>query len=246
MLHLPALVITKQIEKVFGSLQKISLAVRGLYGEGSQAMGDFYQISNQITLGRTESELVQQVGDVVPVLIDYERRGSRFPGPRKSRDIARPGQPSLWHPFARRRRSAPKRRGIYCLVSGWGVNLGLISDLGIPDLNELFIRTQPAHLAKTVGRRRARYWPTEISSESRYLRAHLNKEDGRGAEKELSATRNDANLNPRGPRCDLKPEGRIPWDRTSKSPEGISRPKASDHSRRHEARQFLSSLAERA
>ena len=48
MLHLPALVITRQIDKVFRSLQKISLAVRGLYGEGSQAMGDFYQISNQI------------------------------------------------------------------------------------------------------------------------------------------------------------------------------------------------------
>ena len=55
MLHLPALVITRQIDKVFRSLQKISLAVRGLYGEGSQAMGDFYQISNQITLGRTET-----------------------------------------------------------------------------------------------------------------------------------------------------------------------------------------------
>ena len=54
MLHLPALVITRQIDKVFRSLQKISLAVRGLYGEGSQAMGDFYQISNQITLGRSE------------------------------------------------------------------------------------------------------------------------------------------------------------------------------------------------
>src|SRR5262245_1417004 len=51
MLHLPALVITRQIDKVFRSLQKISLAVRGLYGEGSQAMGDFYQISNQRTLG---------------------------------------------------------------------------------------------------------------------------------------------------------------------------------------------------
>ena len=68
MLHLPALVITRQIEKVFRSLHKISLAVRGLYGEGSQAMGDFYQISNQITLGKSEEELVTQVGDVVPVL----------------------------------------------------------------------------------------------------------------------------------------------------------------------------------
>ncbi len=78
MLHLPALVITRQIDKVFRSLHKISLAVRGLYGEGSQAMGDFYQISNQTTLGKTEEELIEQVGDVVPVLIDYERRAREF------------------------------------------------------------------------------------------------------------------------------------------------------------------------
>jgi len=58
MLHLPALVITRQMDKVFRALQKISLAVRGLYGEGSQAMGDFYQISNQVTLGRSEEELI--------------------------------------------------------------------------------------------------------------------------------------------------------------------------------------------
>ena len=61
MLHLPALVITRQIDKVFRSLQKINLAVRGLYGEGSQAMGDFYQISNQITLGMSEEELADEM-----------------------------------------------------------------------------------------------------------------------------------------------------------------------------------------
>jgi protein arginine kinase len=74
MLHLPALVLTRQIEKLFRSLQKISLAVRGLYGEGSQAMGDFYQISNQITLGKGEEELIKQVEDTVPTIISYERQ----------------------------------------------------------------------------------------------------------------------------------------------------------------------------
>jgi len=78
MLHLPALVITRQIEKVFRSLQKINLAVRGLYGEGSQAMGDFYQISNQVTLGLGEEELMKKVSDVVPVLLDYERQARDF------------------------------------------------------------------------------------------------------------------------------------------------------------------------
>ena len=92
MLHLPALVITRQIDKLFRSLQKISLAVRGLYGEGSQAMGDFYQISNQITLGRAEADLVKQVGDVIPTIIDYER-GARLFGAREPRESARSRQP---------------------------------------------------------------------------------------------------------------------------------------------------------
>jgi len=62
MLHLPALEHTKQIEKVFRALQKINLAVRGLYGEGSRASGDLYQISNQVTLGKSErSELASLV-----------------------------------------------------------------------------------------------------------------------------------------------------------------------------------------
>ena len=78
MLHLPALVLTRHIEKVFRSLHKMSLAVRGLYGEGSQAMGDFYQISNQVTLGRSETELIEEVNVAVAVLIDYERRARTF------------------------------------------------------------------------------------------------------------------------------------------------------------------------
>src|SRR3990172_2944016 len=64
LMHLPALVLTKEIQKVFQALQKISLAVRGLYGEGSQAMGDFYQISNQITLGKSEEQVLKNLKDV--------------------------------------------------------------------------------------------------------------------------------------------------------------------------------------
>src|SRR6266849_2825457 len=74
MLHLPALVLTKQIEKVFRALQKINLAVRGLYGEGSRASGDFYQISNQVTLGKSETTILNEIRDVVPQIIAYERQ----------------------------------------------------------------------------------------------------------------------------------------------------------------------------
>src|SRR3954462_11189390 len=59
MMHLPALEHPKQLDKVFRALQKINLAVRGLYGEGSRASGHFYQISNQVTLGKSESAILK-------------------------------------------------------------------------------------------------------------------------------------------------------------------------------------------
>jgi protein arginine kinase len=173
MLHLPALVITRQIDKVFRSLQKISLAVRGLYGEGSQAMGDFYQISNQITLGKSEADLVKQVGDVVPVLIDYERRAREF--------LIRESQENLHdrvsraYGILRNAQTISSEETMHLLSSvRMGVNLGLINDLPIPTLNELFIHTQPAHLQKLRG--------SELDTadrnieRARYLRRHLNKE----------------------------------------------------------------------
>ena len=178
MLHLPALVLTRQIEKVFRSLQKISLAVRGLYGEGSQAMGDFYQISNQITLGRSETELVEQVGDVVPVLIEYERRAREFLIRESQQNVH--DQVSRAYGILRNAQTISSEETMHLLSKvRMGVNLGLIEDLEIPALNELFIQTQPAHLQKLRG--------VELDTadrnieRARYLRRHLNKEEnGRG------------------------------------------------------------------
>lgn len=150
MLHLPALVITRQIEKVFKSLQKISLAVRGLYGEGSQAMGDFYQISNQVTLGLTEEELIGKVGDIVPVLIDYERQARDFLI-RESHETLH-DRVSRAFGILRTAQTISSEETMHLLSSvRMGVNLGLIGDLRIPTINKLFIHTQPAHLQKIAG-----------------------------------------------------------------------------------------------
>lgn len=73
MVHLPALVLTKQAKKILGSLPQLGLAVRGFYGEGSEAQGNLYQISNQITLGLTEEEIINNISLVVQQLIDQER-----------------------------------------------------------------------------------------------------------------------------------------------------------------------------
>ena len=150
MLHLPALVITRQIKKVFRSLHKISLAVRGLYGEGSQAMGDFYQISNQITLGRSELDLINQVSDVVPVLIDYERRAREFLMRESQKDLH--DRVSRAYGILSSAKTISSEETMHLLSSvRMGVNLGLIDNLQIPDVNKLFIHTQPAHLQKLRG-----------------------------------------------------------------------------------------------
>jgi protein arginine kinase len=75
MLHLPALgMVRDELEKVFTAAQRTGLAVRGLYGEGSRANGDFYQISNQVTLGPTEDKLIAELRDLVPAIVRFERR----------------------------------------------------------------------------------------------------------------------------------------------------------------------------
>ncbi len=177
MLHLPALVITRQIDKVFRSLQKISLAVRGLYGEGSQAMGDFYQISNQITLGRSEVDLIKQVGDVVPVLIDYERRAREYLVKESHKDLH--DRVSRAYGILCTAQTISSEETMHLLSSvRMGVNLGLIPDVEIPTINQLFIHTQPAHLQKIRG--------VELGTADRnieralYLQRHLRRTTGEG------------------------------------------------------------------
>jgi protein arginine kinase len=172
MLHLPALVITQQIEKVFRSLQKMGLAVRGLYGEGSQAMGDFYQISNQVTLGKSEEELVKQVGEVIPVIIDYERQARAFLVKESRKDLH--DRVSRAYGILCTAQQISSEETLHLLSSvRMGINLGLIQDLEIPTINKLFIHTQPAHLQKLRG--------LELETQDRnveralYLQTHLRK-----------------------------------------------------------------------
>src|SRR5215469_12861079 len=170
MLHLPALDWTKQIEKVFRALQKINLAVRGLYGEGSRASGHFYQISNQITLGKSETTILNEIRDVVPQIITYERQART--------SWLRDNRQGLQDKVAR-------AHGTLCSATMMtseetmellsyvrlGINLHLVEAISIPTVNELFIHTQPAHLQKLMG--------TSLDGEernaarARYLRARL-------------------------------------------------------------------------
>ncbi|MGL4594259.1 MAG: protein arginine kinase [Thermoguttaceae bacterium] len=150
MLHLPALVISKEIEKVFRSLQKINLAVRGLYGEGSQSFGDFYQISNQVTLGVSEEELIEKVAHIIPEIISYEKQAREFLLSDRQEVIQdRCSRAMGVLKTARTIGSAETLHHLSCVRLG--VNMGILSGPDMETVNHLFLYTQPAHLQKLHG-----------------------------------------------------------------------------------------------
>src|SRR5262245_2662908 len=148
--HLPALVLTKQIEKVSRALQKINLAVRGLYGEGSRASGDFYQISNQVTLGKSETTILTEIREVIPQIITYERQ-ARQTLTRESRQALHDKVSRAFGTLCSATMMTSEETMDLLSSVRLGVNLGLIEDVSIPTVNELFIHTQPAHLQKLMG-----------------------------------------------------------------------------------------------
>ena len=152
MLHLPALKLTGEIEKVFRAAKELRLAVRGLYGEGTEATGDFYQVSNQTTLGRTEEQLLEQFEQaVVPRIIEYEQHARRML--LTERTVALDDKIFRALGLLRNARLLTGDEALFLLSHvRLGVHLGRISDVDMAKENELFLLTQPAHLQMILGK----------------------------------------------------------------------------------------------
>jgi len=152
MLHLPGLVMTKQMKKVFAAMAKLNLAVRGMYGEGTEASSDLYQLSNQVSLGKSEEEIVHSLKSVIPQLIKFERNARKY--------LLEHGRVAVedrvWRAYGMLRSArtiSSQEAMIYLSQLRLGVNLGMVKDVHIDSLNELFILTQPAHLQKLEGKK---------------------------------------------------------------------------------------------
>ena len=152
MLHLPALKMTGEIEKVFRAAHDMRLAIRGLYGEGTEATGDFFQISNQTTLGKAEDQIVQEFCvDTLPHIIDYERRARDVLLTKRPIAIDDRVQRSLAVLKAALLISSDETMYLLSLIR-MGVTMGRCDELDLATVNELLLMTQPAHLQKMLGR----------------------------------------------------------------------------------------------
>ncbi len=151
LIHLPGLVLTKEIGKVLAGLQQVGLTYRGLYGEGSEVVGNFFQISNQTTLGRTEGELLEYLTRVVKHVIEREEDARKV----LLRDAGYIIEDKLWRAYGTLRyaRSLTFEEVMSYLSSvRLAVGLKLITDLSVYTLNKLLIFSQSAHLAHAEGR----------------------------------------------------------------------------------------------
>ncbi|MCH7886274.1 MAG: protein arginine kinase [Planctomycetes bacterium] len=152
MLHLPALKLTKEIERVARAARDLRLAVRGLYGEGTDTVGDLYQISNQTTLGKSEEEIIQTfTGSIIPKIVEYELAARASLAKRRSDYL----DDKIWRAYGilchTRSISSGETQSLLSPIR-MGIHMGRFDRFDIPMLNELFLHTQPAHLQKIHGR----------------------------------------------------------------------------------------------
>jgi len=147
MLHLPALVLTKQVARVLETIAKLSLAIRGLYGEGTEARGNFFQISNQVSLGRTEEDIIDNIERIINQVVARESNARHFIM-TKSKDAV---VDRIWRAYGtlKNARIITSEETVKLLsMVRLGIDLGVIKDISTKAINELFILTQPAHLQK--------------------------------------------------------------------------------------------------
>jgi protein arginine kinase len=152
LMHLPGLVLTKEIGQVLQGIGQVGLTFRGLYGEGSEVIGNFFQISNQTTLGKSEEDLIEHLQKIVwkVIQVEIEKRAVLM------RDAPSVMEDKIWRAYGllRYARSLSFDE-VMNLLSGvrLGVSMNLLPGLRVYTLNKIMIFSQTAHLEQAAGRR---------------------------------------------------------------------------------------------
>jgi len=168
MIHLPALVLHKQIGKIVQAVGKLGLAVRGIDGEGSPAVGNIFQISNQSTLGKSEEEILSDLEKIIRKIIIHERNGRRVLLDGQLLRIEDRIYRSLGALQSARLITSEETINLLSALR-MGVDLGILKAISRGTVNRIFIQSQPAHLQKMAG--------SDLTPEERdALRANLIRE----------------------------------------------------------------------
>src|SRR5215467_8392983 len=147
MLHLPGLVLGEQINPIIQSVNKLGLAVRGLYGEGTEALGNVFQVSNQMTLGETEAAIVERLEKVLAQIIEHEENArATLLEKRQQMKMVLNHIGRAYGILANAHIVSSKETMNLLSLMRLGVDVGLFPGVDRSLVDELFILTQPAHL----------------------------------------------------------------------------------------------------
>ena len=173
MLHLPALVMTRQINKVLMAISKLSFASRGFYGEGTQAIGNFYQISNQVSLGHSELDIISNINGLIRQIVEQEEQ-ARQALLVQNRLMLEDKICRAWGILKHSRIISSQETIELMSMVRLGLDMGILQEIDSKAMNDLFIMIQPAHLQKIEGRKLN-------SAERDIRRAQLIRDKVRGA-----------------------------------------------------------------
>jgi protein arginine kinase len=150
LIHLPGLMLTEDVERVIQGLNQLSFAVRGVYGEGTNAAGNLFQVSNQVTLGQSEAKLVEDLGKITRQLVEYERDAQEA----LLGDARHQVEDKVWRAYGllanARVLSSQEFMNLLSAVR-LGCSLSLIEQIPSSFINHLMIITQPSHLQARAG-----------------------------------------------------------------------------------------------
>jgi protein arginine kinase len=151
LIHLPGLVLTKEIQKVLRGISQIGLTFRGLYGEGSEVLGNFFQISNQVTIGKSENELIEHLARITEQLIEHEKNARAI----LFKDAGHYIQDKVWRAYGilQHARTITSEEVMNLLSAvRLGVSMKLIKKLSVSNINRMLICSQNAHLDVAAGK----------------------------------------------------------------------------------------------
>jgi protein arginine kinase len=178
MLHLPGCVLDEQINPIIQSVNKLGLAVRGLYGEGTEALGNVFQVSNQMTLGESETVIVERLEKVLAQIIEHESNARERLLEKKPKMVFNHIGRAYGILANAHSISSKETMNLLSLMK-LGVDLGLFPGTDRTLVDELFLTTQPAHLQKQVS--------DKLSAEERDLiRADMLRDRLKGVNRPLT------------------------------------------------------------
>ena len=150
LIHLPGLVLTNEIDKIIEKITKLGLTVRGFYGEGTEVLGNLFQISNQTTLGRKEQDIIESLERITRQLIEHEENARRV----LVRDAPDEIKDKIWRAYGilkyARVLTSEETMNLLSAVR-LGMALGVLDMIPLTLLNEVLVLAQPAHIQRLYG-----------------------------------------------------------------------------------------------